>query len=112
MKKFYCFKEGQKLPSWMWGVETHKRESVHKNKAGSATFGVSCIAVRETGCHTKLMPARVGDDVAQIKVEGFENATMGGVNGATGVCLFDDNYQSLHGYGLTYKITNSKVKNA
>lgn len=111
MKKFYCFKQGQKLPSWMWRISHNDRLSKFENKGGKVVFGVSCIAIRETGKKTKLMPARVGDSVSYINISNFNNTEQGGVNRATGVSVItDDDNQKLHGLGIHYRVTNSKVK--
>ena len=114
MKKFYCFKAGQKVPTWIWRVECRDRESMFKSRYGKVVFGVSCIAVRVSGGFTKLIPARNTDwsdkSKGYIKVFGYENCHMGGINGASGVEIYSDEMLKNHGAVLTYKVTNSKVE--
>lgn len=100
MKKFYCFTAGSAVPLWMFGFECSSVD-MHKNKKGRITFGRSVIAVRERGEHTKLMLASGGD--SYIKISGFDNAVMGGVNGASGVHIRNDDLQVGFGKGLVYK---------
>jgi len=109
MKKFYCFRAGQELPRWMWGVRCGKQESIFKSKAGKVTFGMSCIAIREKDNQTVLITTKVGTNDCYIYIKGFYDCNMGGINGATGVHLRPDDQLHLHGKGLKYKVTNSKV---
>lgn len=110
MKKFYCFTAGEELPSWMWRVSCESRESCFKNKGGKVTFGVSCIAVRESGKRTKLIPTKLGADFNCVNVVGFYDSIMGGVDGASGVFICEDEFLHLHGKGLRYKVGNSKIE--
>ena len=102
MKKFYTFKAGQAVPKWMFDF-TCSDKDMHKNKHGKIKFGRSVLAVRETGKHTKLIPSSGGD--SYIKISDFDNANLGGVNGATGVNIRGDHLQSDFGKGLVYTVS-------
>ena len=92
----------------MWRVKPIGRESWFKSRKGKVTFGVSCVVVREDGKHSKIMVITNG--CCQIHVKGFYECEMGGINGASGVCLFTPEMNSVAGKGLKYIITNSTAR--
>lgn len=106
MKKFYTFRAGKNVPRWMFGAkydEVHR----HKNKHGKIVFGCSVVAVRhDDGSNTNLIKASGGK--CYIEIKGFNYACLGGINGATGVCIYSDDLMKEHGKGITYKIKHNK----
>lgn len=105
MKKFKLFKAGEKVPSWMFNYKSETTLDEFNNRKGKITFGRSVIAVSDGVNHTKLMCASKG--YAYVNVHGFNNASIGGVNGATGLHIRDDHLQDGFGKGLTYSMGNS-----
>jgi len=105
MKKFNTFTAGDEVPSWMFNYKSKDTLSEFNNRKAKITFARSVIAVSDGINHTKLIPVTKGEEY--IKVRGMSNATIGGVNGATGVHILGDNLQSGFGEGLVYIIGNS-----
>ena len=90
--KFYTFRTGDIVPSWMFAVDFKSMDRcayMHNAHHGKIKFGRSCVVVRGgDGIHSKIMPQDnvYGDDCV-IRVSGFIDCKMGGVCGATGVFL-------------------------
>ena len=92
MRKFYTFTAGQQVPSWMFNVDFKgmgAEDLVYNSHHGVIIFGRSCIAVRgDAETYTKIMPCGNNfGDKGVIIIKRFRNAVMGGVAGATGVCI-------------------------
>lgn len=100
MKKFYTFTAGKKVPAWMMDFVCSDID-MHTNKNGKIVFGRSVVAVREEGKFAKLIPAAGGDSF--VHISGMMNACVGGVLGATGVEINEDDEAEL-GRGLTYRL--------
>lgn len=97
--KFYTFKQGHPVPKWLmnWESESHVSEFYNSRK-GKITFGMSCIGIRVEGCNTALIQTRpLRDGECLIHVVGIDNCKLGGVNGASGCFIVEDNYlQKMH----------------
>lgn len=109
-KKYYTFRAGQSVPKWMWNFEHYGRDADFRNKGGKVVFMRSCVAVRVMGVksNTLLMQATGGE--CMIKVSNFFDTKMGGVNGATGVMIFDDD--QLHMASMMFsEHINSLINN-
>ena len=104
MKQFKTFTAGDEVPSWMFNYKSKDTISEFNNRKAKITFARSVIAVSDGINHTKLIPVTKGEEY--IKVRGMSNATVGGVNGATGVHIQGANLQSDFGEGLVYTVGN------
>lgn len=54
--KYYTFKAGNTLPSWMIKITEKGRASKFKNKGSKVVFEVSCVVARYFGIGYKVMP--------------------------------------------------------
>ncbi|WNV45863.1 hypothetical protein [Aeromonas phage AerS_266] len=112
MKKFYCFKQGRKVPKWMIDFQSKDKQAEFNNKKSKIVFAKTILAVRNPGCHTSclLLKSNVPDDERYFTVKNMEHADVGGVNGATGSYIIGKRFQSIFGKNLHYShsIVNGK----
>ena len=90
--KYYTFTEGQNVPQWLFKADFKKMERnhhFHNTHHGKIIFGRSCIVIRgDEKTYSKVMPMNnTHGEKGTIRIRGFNNATIGGVDGATGVCM-------------------------
>ena len=89
--KYYLFRAGQNVPSWLLSadVDSMDRASyLHNKKHGKVIFGRTCVVVRgDMNTMSKLMPDRdkFGDH-ALIVISGYKNASVIGGVTCTGIC--------------------------
>lgn len=101
MRIFYTFTAGSRVPSWLFKADFNRmarEDLVFNSHHGSIVFGRSCVVLRgDSANHSKIMPCgnRFGDD-GLIVIRGFRNAVLGGVDGATGVCIAPDGSTVAH----------------
>ncbi len=75
-----------------WESNDHTSEFLNSRK-GKIVFGMSCVGIRTEGANTALIqvrPLNKGDHL--ILVNGLDNCKLGGVNGAAGCFIVNDEY--------------------
>jgi len=90
--KYYIFTEGQNVPQWLFKADFKKmgrKYYFHNTHHGKIIFGRSCIVIRgDEKTYSKVMPMNnTHGEKGTIRIRGFNKATIGGVDGATGVCM-------------------------
>lgn len=98
--RFHLFRAGKPVPKWMQEIIPKDDGSADNlaawefsNKNGKITFSRTCMGISVSGHPTILLPVcnnatpAENGDTSLLRISNFHNATIGGVNGATGICF-------------------------
>lgn len=112
MKKFYCFKQDQKVPRWLMDYVSENREAEIKNKKGKIVFAKSCLGIRETGTQTVclLLKSKVHTNDIYFTIKQMDDAEIGRVGIGSGFAIASKEKQTFFGEKKHYKfnIVNDK----
>lgn len=112
MKKFYCFKQGQKVPRWLMDFVSKNRQAEIKNKKGKIVFAKSCLSIRQTGTQTVclLLKSKIHTDDIYFTIKQMHDADIGGVGIGSGFAIASKEKQTFFGENKHYQfnIINGK----
>ena len=112
MRKFYSFKAGDNVPSWIVKITHDSRKGYFLSKGMKCVFLVSCIVIRESNKINAIMPVKntTGESGCLIHIKNVNCSTIslcGGYAMAPNGVTFRQHYPD--GYPEKQKITKQEA---